>query len=410
MKARDLMRLAALLLPPVILGAAPPLYRAELIFPPESWHNHSSSVVELPNGDLLACWFHGSGERQADDVKVLGARLRKGARAWTTPFVMADTPNFPDTNPVLFVDAQQRLWLFQPVVLANEWHTTIVKTKISTDYQQADGPPRWTGGETLLVVPRNMAARVEQFAAPYLAQPGPLAQRAQKLVELGRDKYFSRVGWFTRTHPVTLPSGRILVPLYSDGYSMSLVAYSDDQGATWQASEPIVGAGNIQPSILRRKDGTLVAYMRDNGPPPQRILASESRDDGVTWTTATDTDLPNPGASVEGIVLRDGTWLLVYNDLTKGRSSLAVALSGDEGRTWQWKRHLEQDDGTRGVRRFHYPSVIQARNGTIHVTYSDHAAVPPDNTARKSIKHAQFDVEWVRQGDPAQPGGAGPQN
>ena len=30
-------------------------------FPLESWHNHSSSVVETPKGDLLVCWFHGSG-------------------------------------------------------------------------------------------------------------------------------------------------------------------------------------------------------------------------------------------------------------------------------------------------------------------------------------------------------------
>ena len=44
---------------------AQPFYDGELIFPPEKWHNHSSSIVELPNGDLLACWFHGpaSGRR-----------------------------------------------------------------------------------------------------------------------------------------------------------------------------------------------------------------------------------------------------------------------------------------------------------------------------------------------------------
>ncbi|MHC4074033.1 MAG: exo-alpha-sialidase, partial [Planctomycetota bacterium] len=38
------------------------------IFPLQGKHVHSSSIVECPNGDLLACWFHGSGERTADDV------------------------------------------------------------------------------------------------------------------------------------------------------------------------------------------------------------------------------------------------------------------------------------------------------------------------------------------------------
>ena len=36
---------------------AEPQYSAELLFPQESWHNHSSSMVELPNQDLLVCWF-----------------------------------------------------------------------------------------------------------------------------------------------------------------------------------------------------------------------------------------------------------------------------------------------------------------------------------------------------------------
>ena len=55
--------------------------------------------------------------------------------------------------------------------------------------------------------------------------------------------YFSRMGWFTRTHPQELPSGRILVPMYSDGYSFGIMAISDDRGYTWTASEPIVGRG-----------------------------------------------------------------------------------------------------------------------------------------------------------------------
>src|ERR1041385_8731808 len=55
--------LRALLLCSAAAFAAAPEYSGELIFPLEKWHNHSSSVVELPNGDLLVCWFHGSGER-----------------------------------------------------------------------------------------------------------------------------------------------------------------------------------------------------------------------------------------------------------------------------------------------------------------------------------------------------------
>src|SRR5262245_27769939 len=95
-----------------------PVYEAELIFPLEHWHNHASTIVECPNGDLLVCWFHGSGERTADDVKIDGARRRKNSTTWNR-FTMADTPNYPDTNPTMFIDPRQRLWLLWPTILAN---------------------------------------------------------------------------------------------------------------------------------------------------------------------------------------------------------------------------------------------------------------------------------------------------
>ncbi|MGB1674100.1 MAG: hypothetical protein ACPHRA_12835, partial [Limisphaerales bacterium] len=58
------------------LSQAEPQYEAQLIFPLESWHNHGSCIVQTQEGDLLACWFHGSGERKSDDVMILGARKR----------------------------------------------------------------------------------------------------------------------------------------------------------------------------------------------------------------------------------------------------------------------------------------------------------------------------------------------
>jgi len=60
--------------------AQAPFYEAELVFPTEKWHNHASCIVEAPNGDLLVTWYHGSGERNADDVIIEGARKVKGEK------------------------------------------------------------------------------------------------------------------------------------------------------------------------------------------------------------------------------------------------------------------------------------------------------------------------------------------
>jgi predicted neuraminidase len=177
------------------------------------------------------------------------------------------------------------------------------------------------------------------------------------------------------------------------------VAISDDEGKTWNASEPIVGYGNIQPSIVRRKDGVLVAYMRDNGPPPTRVHMSTSRDEGMTWTPAEDTSIPNPGTSLEAISLKHGTWIMVYNDLEAGRYSLAVSLYDDEGASWKWTRHLQRDSQPVKPGSFHYPSVMEAKDGSIHVTYSYFVNSLPEGAPRKAIRHARFNAAWVKQGD-----------
>ena len=376
--------------------SAQPQFSSELIFPLESWHNHSSSVVETPKGDLLVCWFHGSGERTADDVLIRGARWSRSKGAWSRPFTMADAPGFPETNPVLYIDRKERLFFFWPLIIAHRWETALMKYRISTDYQQAEGPPSWAFQDNIVLSPKNIAAKTKAFVAAAAAGASPqLAAAGARLVERAEDEYFSRMGWFTRTHPLELPSGRLLVPMYSDGYSFGIMAISDDGGVTWKGSEPIVGLGGIQPSVVRKNDGTLVAYLRDNGPAPKRALMSESKDDGESWTEARDSDILNPGTSVEVIRLRNGHWIMVYNDLERGRYSLVAAISDDEGRTWPVRRHLDGTPGAELPNQYHYPSVIQARDGAIHVTYS---YFTPEG---KSIKHARFDEGWVRAGDPA---------
>jgi predicted neuraminidase len=180
------------------------------------------------------------------------------------------------------------------------------------------------------------------------------------------------------------------------------MAYTDDWGATWQTSTPLCGEGNIQPSIVERNDGALYTLMRDNGPAPNRLHESISYDRGETWSDVTDSDLPNPGSGAEIIRLQNGNWLLISNDTEKGRGSLAVQISEDAGKTWPWKRHLEFDESLSGTEQYHYPSIIQGKDGTLHATYSYHWLKPnlpkdPDgDPAGKTIKYVHFNEAWVR--------------
>lgn len=402
----SLLLAAALFLTASTTLAAPPQFESQLIFPLEHWHNHSSSVVELPDGDLLVVWYNGSGERTADDVKVEGSRWSKQSGKWSQRFLVADVPNFPDCNPILWIDPQQRLWLFWPTIIANEWHTGLLQYRVTTSYPAPDKPVRWDDGGAILFEPPNFEAKVREALEPMLATT-PEEKTKNYLTEIMRrsgDKYYRRMGWMPRNHPIlippssALPKGRYILPLYSDGYDFSLVAYSDDEGKTWLGSEPMVGGGAVQPSVVRKKDGTLLSYFRDNGPPPKRVLLSESKDDGFSWTINRDTEIFNSGTSVEVIALQSGEWLMVNNDTERGRHSLALSISDDEGESWKWKRHVELDTREEKASSFHYPSIIQARNGDIHLTYSLFLNHIPAGEPRKSIKHAQFNIDWVKAG------------
>jgi predicted neuraminidase len=107
----------------------------------------------------------------------------------------------------------------------------------------------------------------------------------------------------------------------------------------------------------------------------------------LTWSTLAKTVLPNNNSGLDGVTLRDGRQLLVYNHSTrtqegmghKGRGILNVALSRD-GIAWEAALILDYLD-ERG-KQFSYPSVIQTRDGLVHIVYTWH---------RKRIKHVVID-------------------
>lgn len=369
-------------------AAAGPFFQSVAVFPAEAKHNHASCVVETSNGDLLAAWYSGSGERSADDVVIQGAWRPAGHVLWGPRFTLADTPGYPDCNPALFTAPDRTIWLFWPTILDHRWEGALLKFAVARDDGLHSGPPQWLREGVLHVTPRGFDRALD---GAIRSLPSATRERSKRWLDAAaarsKDELYQRLGWMPRVHPTVLPSGRWLLPLYSDTFSASLVVFSDDRGETWTASDPIIGFGNIQPSLVLKKDGTVVAFMRDNGP-FRRIRLSYSTDGGRTWGPVTDSALPNPGSGVEAVRLANGHWAIIYNDTERGRHSLAVSISEDEGASWTRTRHVERQPA--GVGQFHYPSLIQTRDGRLHATYTHRGA-----TGGSTIEHVVFNEEWV---------------
>jgi predicted neuraminidase len=320
----------------------------------------------------------------------MGARLRKGQKKWSKPFLLADTPDIPDCNPVLFLSKKGKLFLVWIAVQANRWEYSILRYKTSSNYLKPEAPV-WSWQDNILLKPGDSFAKETE---KQFRQMPPLRRGWSEyapaydnmIVEAAKDPRKRSIGWMTRIKPLITAKGRILLPLYSDGFNMSLAAISDDDGETWRPSLPIVGRGPIQPALAQKKDGTIVAFMRDSGDAPNRVHTSESNDEGESWTASIKTEIPNT-ASVEICTLADGKWAFLGNDIDGGRHILSLYLSDDEGKTWKWKTKIEDHPKDEG--RFSYPSLIRTKDGLLHMTYSFH------RKEGKSIKYVVVDPKKI---------------
>jgi len=295
---------------------------------------HAATVVEAGNRDLLVAWYAGHSER-ATDVAIFASRLETDAGSWSEPTIISDTPGRADDNPVLFVTADVTVWLYHVFLDGSRWSEARIVRRHSLD----DG--------------RSWSA-IEQLDAPQ--------------------------GWVTRSKPLITESGALILPLYDSVREAPLVAIGAAEGDPFEFVEiPTRGLRAIQPTLVQRDDGRLLALMRSSY---GSLFRSFSDDEGRHWSTAAPTDLPNPDAAADMVRLASGSLALAFNDSSCSRTPLVVALSDDEGETWPYRMALETGDG-----EFSYPAIIQDSSGLLHVVYT---------WRRAHIEHAWFTESDLR--------------
>ena len=147
--------------------------------------------------------------------------------------------------------------------------------------------------------------------------------------------------------------------------SGSFVCYSDDEGKTWQTCVNDSARGFMmgyfkdghmghltceEPVVAELKDGRLLCFMRSTC---GRILKSYSEDGGEHWTKVQPTDIAmsNSPCSLKRLPAT-GDLVMVWNmmsaeEIRKGyrRGRLSIAISKDDGQTWENVKTLELSPG-----------------------------------------------------------------
>ena len=179
-----------------------------------------------------------------------------------------------------------------------------------------------------------------------------------------------------------LPSGRLLFPvehhvgeLWTPQASIqSRCVISDDDGETWQegAAVRLPLRGCMEPHVEGLTDGSVLMVMRTQ---LGSVFSSRSRDEGLTWSAPRTTALRAPESCPElARHLQSCELWLLWNDSEYDpgfgshfgkRSPLSLAVSRDEGRTWQRRSVIESAPD----RAFTNPGVCFLRDGSAIVNY-----------------------------------------
>ena len=327
--------------------------------------NHSPSITECPNGDLLAVWFSTLGETDLTTSNA-GARLRFGAMEWEPASPFWDAQDVNEHAPKVWWDGDKTIYHF---VEARQHGDNLVR-------RSTDNGVTWSKAEVLR--PRGESAG----------------------------------------NPIRTKDGVIAMP-----YDNSSLVISRDNGRTWQSrGRDLRGNDGVRPGnsgpciagihapIVELLDGRLMAFGRLSPEDPKQKLfdlkmpASYSSDLGETWHWKTSefpvvSNVQRPAMLrlKEGpIVLCSFTdqWRTPFKERqgmtfqsatgTYTGYGLFAAVSYDEGKTWP-DRRLLAPEGKNTADGYGYLAITQTRDGRIQlITSKDHYV---------------FNLAWVK--DPA---------
>lgn len=346
-----LMNSAAMIIILFLLGAmganspqtskVPVVIQSEFIYETAPFPEcHAATIAETREG-MVAAWFGGTKEKNPD-VGIWVSRLVGGK--WTTPVEVAngvESPSnrYPTWNPVLFGSKGPLVLFYKVGPSPSQWWGMRMTS--------TDGGKTWSKPVRL---PDGIA--------------GPIKNK-----------------------PIELSNGDLLCPSSTEDQGWRVhFEFTRDLGATWQRTDPINDGkefGVIQPTVFIHQDGRLQALFRSR---QGKIIESWSADLGKTWGKLVPTSLPNPNSGIDGVTLKDGRHLLVYNHVVTApgkwgdRAPLNVAISND-GKEWKEAAVLETGPANA---EYSYPAVIQAQDGKVHILYTWN---------RKKIKHVVLSVK-----------------
>jgi hypothetical protein len=330
-------------------------------------HNHCPAIVECPNGDLLAIWYTGIGERERN-MAVAASRLRWRAKNWGPSSPFWDPPDRNDTALSLWFDGDKTIYHFNSTSVSSNWARMAVTMRTSTD-----------SGST-----------------------------------------WSKARLINPDHAKTIQLSEAVIGLKGGGIALTLdgggLFTSWDKGRTWAHSGASVGGNH--PGAIQLDDGSILGFVRA-GKRNSGMPMSRSTDLGKTFTySKSEFQAIGGGQRLALIKLQSGAVFIASFGNLNGVSGDPImitdengnqfqaeemfgALSLDGGKTWPYKRVITDGSGRavdstdggaltlswKSSEHRGYLSICQGLDGLIHLI--------------SSRQHYAFNQKWMMTPQPA---------
>lgn len=337
-------------------------HREELIDPEQSRAvAHVASLCELAEGKLGAVWYGGTREGDQDVAIYFSTKTSGDAGHWSPPQTVVTRESASRElqryvrkvgNAVVFADRhkdERSLWLVYVSVSVGGWSGSSLNVKRSFDEGRT-----WTPSQRLTLSP------------------------------------FFNISELVKNQPARAVFDGWALPIYHEAlgkFPELLWLHETRSGLLATKSRLFGGATAFQPALVSFPSDHAIALCRPAGG-LRTMTLSRSTDAGGHWSAPQSTGLPNPNSGLDALRLSDGRLLLAFNDSTKTRENLRLAISSDKGVSWKRVTTVAEEAGG----EFSYPFLLQTADGRVHLVYT---------WQRRGIKHLAFSLAWLNSRDAA---------
>lgn len=250
-------------------------------------------VAKGTDGTLFCVFREGTEHDFSASGRALLSRSRDQGRTWSKPIVMADAPGVDDRNVAVTVLPAASVNSPAPAELLAVFNTyTAARESLAVSVRSTDAGDTWS-------------------------EPRPLGPPNTR----------------TRSAPVVMAGGALLLPYYLAPGNGSLAARSTDRGQTWTTvrvpdTEGFVGD---EWDVIEVSPGRVIGLIRNSHPQTDGFFwLTESQDGGGTWAVPKKTNVQSARApSPPQLCRHNETVTLIYADRRKVSVCAAKTVDGD---------------------------------------------------------------------------------